>query len=231
MMLSIVTGTVDRQDSLQRFVDSVRTHTVVDYELLIIDASSQPLQIPLPRQARVIPERPRKTYVAGYNAAFAECRGEFVAWMNDDAEVTPGWDSAAIDFMCAHPEVGLGCLPFKDPDWSEFKVCELWGLPYANFGIIRRTIGESIGWFDSDLVMYGSDNAISFKVLLAGHGMAPIKNSRIIHHRLKDVVRQRNQSSRPQDNKTITQRYAPQLRRMSSTFWKLLPETEDCGYI
>src|SRR6185436_1909043 len=173
MLLSIVTGTVDRRHSIQKFVDSVREHTTVDYELLIIDAGNRPLQISLPPQARIIPERPRKTYVAGYNAAFAECRGEFVCWMNDDAEVTQGWDVAAIEFMRAHPEVGLGCLPFSDPAWSGFKVCEMWGLPYANFGIIRREIGNEIGWFDSDLTMYGSDNAISFKVLLAGHGLAP----------------------------------------------------------
>lgn len=230
MMLSIVTGTVDRQPCLQRFVDSVRVHTLADYELLIVDAGHVPLSASLPPQARVISERPRRNYVAGYNGAFSECRGEFVVWMNDDAEVTPGWDIVAVDFMAAHPEIGLGCLPFSDPGGA-FQVCELWNLPYANFGIIRRDIGDSIGWFDRDLVMYGSDNAITFKVLLAGHGVAPIKNSRIVHHRFRDAVRLGNQRSRVQDGKTITQRYLPQLKRMSKTFWKLLPETEDCGYI
>lgn len=231
MLLSIVTGTVDRKQSIKKFVDSVREHTAVDYELLIIDAGSKPLDVPLPEQARLISERPRRNYVAGYNKAFAECRGEFVCWMNDDAEVTPGWDVAAVDFMRAHPEIGLGCLPFSDPTWEGFKVCEWGGIPYANFGFIRRAIGDSVGWFDSDLTMYGSDNSISCKVLLAGHGVAPIKNSRIIHHRLKDSVRQQNQNSRQQDSRTFLQRYSPQLRRMTKNFWKLLPETEDCGYI
>ncbi len=232
MILSIVTGTVDRHASIQTFVDSVRLNTTVDYELLIVDASRDPINlIGPPSQARVIREWPRQTYVAGYNKAFAQCRGKYVVWMNDDAEVTPGWDVSAVNFMDAHPEVGLGCLPFRDPGESTFTVRELWNLPYANFGIIRREIGEAVGWFDSDLTMYGSDNSISCKVLIAGHGVAPIKDSKIEHHRFKDTVRFRNQHPRVVDGRTIIRRYSTQVRRMSRAFWKNLPETEDCGYI
>lgn len=228
-VLSIVTGTVDRPASIGQFVKSVVAHTSLPYELLIIDAGASNVCMELPPQARVIPEKPRKSYVAGYNAAFRQCVGEFVVWMNDDAEVTPGWDVAAVDFMRAHPEVGLGCMPFKDPGEADFKICDLWYLPYANFGIIWRTLGNEVGWFDEDLTMYGSDNAITFKVLLAGHGVAPIYASRIIHHRERDGVRAMNQGARIKDGRTITSRYLPSLRRMSKTFWTKLPEA--CGYI
>jgi len=228
-VLSIVTGTVDRQDSLQRFVRSVVEITTLDYELLIIDAGSSPTQVNLPPQARIIAERPRRTYVAGYNAAFRECKGEFVTWMNDDAEVTQGWDVAAVDFMRQNPDIGLGCMPFRDPGEAAFRICDLWYLPYANFGIIRRKIGDAVGWFDQDLTMYGSDNAITFKVLLAGHGVAPIYASRVIHHRVKDQVRASNQNSRIADGRLITSRYMPSVRRMAKTFWTKLPE--DCGYL
>lgn len=229
-VLSIVTGTVDRQPSLVDFIRSVVEHTHVPYELLIIDAGEHPVTVSIPDTARVIAERPRKNFTAGYNAAFAECRGEFVLWMNDDVEVTEGYDSAAIDFMRQFPAVGLGCLMFKDPGDADFKVCEHWGMAYSNFGIISRTLGESIGWFDSDIAMYGSDNAITCKVLLSGHGVAPIKDSRIIHHRVLDRVRRNNQVGRMADNRVLTTRYQPHIRKMQRTFWKLLPESELCGY-
>ncbi len=232
MILSIVTGTVDRHSCVQTFVDSVRKHTTVEYELLIVDASRDPINIEkLPTQARIIREWPRKTYVEGYNLAFRQCQGRYVAWMNDDAEVTPGWDVAAVNFMEAHPETALGCLPWRDAGESDFYVRELWNLPYANFGIVRREIGEKVGWFDSDLTMYGSDNSITCKVLIAGHGVAPIKDAKIEHHRFKDTVRFRNQQLKVTDGRTVVRRYSTQVRRMMRTFWKNLPETEDCGYI
>lgn len=245
-VLSLVTGTIDRHASLKKFVESVIRHAQLSYELLIIDAGSEPIScmpLPLlPAEARVIREWPRKTYVSGYNSAFRECRGEFVVWLNDDAEVTAGWDVAAVDFMRAHPQVGIGCMPFFDPNRPTergaspvegFNVSELWGLPYANFGIISRELGDKVGWFDSDLTMYGSDNSITFKVLLAGFGVAPIANARIIHHRFKDHIRQVNQASRARivDGKTIVERYRPQIRKLNKAFWTHIPEGADCGYL
>lgn len=225
MILSIVTGTLDRQQSLYQFVTSVVEHTTLPYELLISNAGHAPLSKGMPDQVRVIAEKPRKGYVAGYNAMFKECAGEFVVWMNDDAEVTPGWDVAAVNFMNAHPEIGLGCLPFRDPGESDFTVRDLWNMAYANFGIIKRELGEKIGWFDSDLTMYGSDNAITFKVLLHGLGVSPIPGANVIHHRVRDNQRYTNQHSRPQDARILTDRYKPHMRKMLKTFWTLLPES------
>ena len=68
------------------------------------------------------------------------------------------------------------------------------GLPvgamlYANFGILRRSLGKELGWFDEELTMYGSDNSLTFKTLLAGHGVTSIPGAKLIHHGHADQQR------------------------------------------
>lgn len=214
MKLSLVTGTLDRPGEIRRLVDSVLRHTECEFELIVADASAKPMVAGDPR-VRVMHEKPRLGYVKGYNRAFREAKGEFVLWLNDDAEVLPGYDTKALGFMESHPHIGLGCLSFSDRLWPrEFMVCRFWGIPYANFGIIRRELGDRLGWFWENLQMYGSDNAITFEVLLAGYGVAGIDGALIHHHRPDDAVREANQAGRKQDNWILQERYQPRLHEL-----------------
>lgn len=212
--LSLVTGTVNRRTEFLRLVDSIRRNTDVPYELIVADGSDDPIYTEnLGDDVHVMLERPRLGYVKGYNAAFRQASGEWVIWLNDDAEVLPGYASKAISYMETRPHVGLGCLAFRDRLWPhKFEVCSMWGIPYANFGIIRRTFGNDLGWFWEGLTMYGSDNALTFDVLLAGKAVAEIHGEFIHHHRPDDLVRHQNQNRRREDNRRLEARYQPKLK-------------------
>src|SRR4026207_564490 len=98
LKLSLVTGKVGRDESFARLVDSIFTHTRTPWELVVADASPEPYVSSLPN-VRVLHEKPRLTHSKGYNAAFRACLGEFILWLNDDAEVCEGYDTAAVAFM------------------------------------------------------------------------------------------------------------------------------------
>ncbi len=215
MKLSLVTGTRNRPESFRRLLDSVIKHTAVDWEMIVADASCEPVS-DVPANVTVLHEKPPRGYVRGYNVAFKKTRGEWVIWLNDDAEVLPGYDKTAIAFMDSHPKIGLGCLSFSDRMWADSRVLSFWGIPYANFGIIRRELGNQIGWFWEDIRMYGSDNAITFDVLLQGKGIGVIPGHLIHHHRTDDDVRRQNQAGRAEDAKKLDQRYRPQIYRLRS---------------
>lgn len=214
--LSLVTGKVERDEPFNRLFRSVIERTTVDYEFIIADASETPFQCK-PKNVHVIHEKPRKGHVKGYNAAFRACRGDWVIWLNDDAEVCEGYDVAAIEFMESHPKIGLGALHYSE-NGSEFHWNSAWGCGYPNFGIFPRTLGEQVDFFDEELTMYGADNSIAIRILLAGYGIADIPNAKIIHHSEKDSIREENQKTRRRDNQTLTSKYMPRRREWTRTF-------------
>lgn len=206
MILSIVVGTRNRPDIYKRFLGSVVRCATVESELVVGDATqekryAQDDYFRLTCNAGnglgsvlVLHESPPLGMIRGYNRCFRECRGEWVAWFNEDCELLPGWDKAAVDFLSAHPEVGLGAVYFKDRNedgtyTDKFRVYEYPPMvPHANFGVLRRELGDKIGWFDERLGWgYGSDTALGLQVIEAGYAVARIPDCKCIHHRAWDV--------------------------------------------
>lgn len=215
-VLSLVTGTVNRPQSFERLLASIVAHTSVEWELVVADASDAPLVCGHGR-VRVLPERPRLGCVKGYNRAFSVTRGDWVIWLNDDAEVLPGYDMAAIGFMEQWPRIGLGALHYSECG-GPFHVNSAWGCTYANFGIIRRSLGEHVGWFDEDLVMYGNDNSLAIRVLMADYGIGDIPEARVLHHSVKDATREGNQRTRERDSIILHQKYMPYRQQWVAAF-------------
>lgn len=215
-LLSLVTGKVERDKPFQRLVDSIVRYTSVDYELIVADASEVPYVSELPN-IKVIHEKPRLSHSKGYNAAFRLASGTFCLWLNDDAEVCPRYDVEAIDFMEAHRKIGLGALHYSE-NGEEFRVNEAWSVPYANFGIVPREVGNHVGWFDDRLEMYGADNSLAIKILMADYGIADIPAARILHHSEKDQIRADNQCSRMRDNRALTETYMPHRKQWQSAY-------------
>src|SRR3990167_4202422 len=201
--LSIITGTGDRPDSFARFMRSAYKAQDVDTEIIVGQFGAEPFyaldykQLCAVRSIDVAIERERAGMIHGYNAGFRRSTGEFVAWFNDDCELTPGWDTAAIAFMEAHPEIGVGCIYFRDHLGKQWGTCwqiqSLYGIFYPNFGILRREVGERLGWFSEDIgPMYGVDSDLGNKALDIGLGVVGIDDSRVLHHRVRDDQRLHN---------------------------------------
>lgn len=219
-VLSVVVGTRNREESLQRFVRSVIAHTSCSFEIVISDASDVPVNlVGYDANIRVIPERPRLGCTRGFNVAFSNANGIWVIWGNDDCEVVPGYDTAAIRFMESHPEIGLGALYYQEGGRA-FQVNAYFDMVYANFGILSRELGNQVGWFDSDFPMYGSDNSLAFRVLLAGKGVAGISDARIIHHATLDRHREENNDiqKRIRDAESLVAKYGARMTEMQETY-------------
>lgn len=210
---------MNRPESFNRLLQSIIKHTVVDWELVVSDASDVTMTSDNPNVV-ILPERPRLGCTKGYNNAFRAARGTWVIWLNDDAEVLPGYDEAAIAFMKDHPEIGLGALHYSE-DNGPFHVNSSWGVTYANFGILRTRVGADVGFFDEDIEMYGCDNSLTFRILLAGLGVADIPAAKLIHHSEKDHQRVANQKSRIKDNLVLQKKYMHSRDKWTQTFNRL----------
>lgn len=222
-VLSIITGTLDRPEPYRRMAASVAAHTGVPWELIVADASTAAGDgYVVPPAIRIV-ERPRVGHVAGYNRAFRLARGTWVCWLNDDAEVLPGWAERAIEFMRRNRGIGLGAMAY-DQEPCRACVQNYMGMDYANFGIIRRELGEAVGWFDECCWMYGGDNSLTYRVLLSGHGVAPIRPALIRHHPFQDQHRPGNETRQARDAETLGHRYHERLPLMREVYAKRLAE-------
>lgn len=218
MKLSIVTGALNRPEAFLRLVSSIVDSTTVDWEMVVADASDTTMSSRDPR-IRILAEKPRLGCVKGYNRAFREARGEWVIWLNDDCEVVQGYDVESIALMEANPTIGLGALHYSE-NGGPFHVNSAWHALYANFGIIRRELGDQLGWFDEDLTMYGNDNSLTCRVLMAGFGVADIPKARILHHAIDDAERLRNKQYQYRDNAVIQHKYLPHQPKWIATYLK-----------
>lgn len=206
--LSIVLGCLDRPGTFLDLYTSIQKFTQgVDWELVVSDASRiTPLDPASFPAARIIKEEPRLGHVKGYNQAFRQARGEYVVWLNDDCLVTEDWAKNALQYMRARSDVGMGALYYCV--WGEpYFYNEYWGMPYANFGIIKRELGEQLKWFDEEMYFYGADNSLAFKVFLSGKLVRAIPSARVIHRPYTDIYRRSNESHQPLDASILNNKY------------------------
>lgn len=227
MKLSLVTGTRERPESLRRLVSSIEENTAaVEWEVIIADVSDRAFELnAVGSKAKglgaihIFREWPPLGCSRGYNRAFAKASGEWVIWLNDDCEVLPGYAETAIKFMEENPRIGLGALPYSNKGGPFMVNANSFdGMIYANFGIIRRELGNQIGWFDEVVKMYGCDNSIGFRVLLAGYGIAEVPGRFILHHEHPDPQRIENLKSQHQDADRLKAKYEPLLPQMRATY-------------
>jgi len=212
--LSIVAGTVNRERHLVTFIESIYKYTDIPFELLLINAGELDVTVNKDN-CKIIVERPRIGFAKGYNKAFRQATGKYVVYLNDDVEVTQSWAIDAVRFMDKNSWCGLGALYFSENGkMGPFQIRHWLNLPYANFGIIKRELGEQIGWIDEFLHTYGSDNSLTFKVLLAGYGIGGIPNCKIIHNPIMDKNKSDNMSRQPEDAKNLLMKYRPLLPQM-----------------
>lgn len=223
-LLSIVTGTRHREASFERMLRSVIDNTDVPWELLVAQVSYEPYacqRVQLTDRVRFFEEKPALGPAKGYNRLFRRARGEWVAWLNDDAVVEPGWASWAISYMRERPQVGIGAMYFaiRGSEGNVGYHTQSWlGLPYANFGVIRRELGDQVGWFDDDVIFYGNDNSLAFKVYLSGKSIHGLPGSKVVHYLCEDPQRKVNLKHHRVDNDRLYARYNPRLAEMRRAF-------------
>jgi GT2 family glycosyltransferase len=178
--VSIVIATYQRLSRLQRCIEHIRSGLRVPYEIVVVDGGSGDGTAEWVRgqaDIRLHVERDRGGCCRAYNLGFRLACGSHVMWLNDDAWPLPGAIDAALALLQRPDMRDVGLVAFyhnhRQP-WNElhgidrggqrFGVLHVRGLPYANFGLLRRSLLEQIGFLDGRYVFCGWDPDLSLKV-------------------------------------------------------------------
>jgi GT2 family glycosyltransferase len=146
-------------------------------------------------RVRVIFETRRAGAVAAFNKGFRAATGDYVMWLNDDAYPLPGAVEAAVAIIERPDLTDVGMVAFYhnwhnernvlDRLWHEgnsYEICHVRGYAYANFGLLRRSLLEKVGFADERFYFFGFDPDLSLKIQI-NEGLKVIGcRQALIHH-------------------------------------------------
>ena len=193
--LSIVLGTFNRFGRLRGLIDSVRENVGRSYEIVVADGgSTDGSREWLAEQPDVvlIGERSLLGAVNAYNKAFRMSSGRYVAHLNDDCVLLDDILDDACDILDGQPSVGEVALPFVDVGGKPIvNYINMNGTSvlYANFGVLRRDLGNQVGWWGDYLYTYGGDCELSFNIWASGYRVVAFSGKHVHHYRERDELR------------------------------------------
>ncbi len=178
--VSIVIPTVNRLTRLRRCVDTIRRHVSHPYTIIVVDGGSEDgtrQWLASQEDLQVVLEERREGAVRAFNKGFRAAAGHYVMWLNDDAWLVPGSVEAAVA-MIERPDLSdVGMVAFYH-NWHHernvldrvehegitYELCHVRGYPYANFGLLRRSLLERVGYADERFYFFGFDPDLSLKI-------------------------------------------------------------------
>lgn len=155
--------------------------------------------------------------IAAYNRGFRAARGRYVMWLNDDSYPLAGAVEAAVR-MIERPDLPrLGMVAFyhnMDRAWNRldsvehegltYSIYNVRGVPYANFGLLRRELMERLGWLDERYYFCAWDPDLSLKVQReAGLEVLGCRQARVYHEELIDERKSADMRIIDEDNQKL----------------------------
>lgn len=183
----------------------------VRYEIIVADDVSTDATTEISRiipNARVVRNEENLRFLRNCNHAAAFARGEYILFLNNDTQVTPGWLSALVELMERDERTGMvgSKLVFADGRLQEaggilWQDGRAWnygrldnpGAPEYNYVretdyisgaaiMIRAGLWREIGGFDERYVpAYNEDSDLAFEVRKHGYKVMYQPKSMVIH--------------------------------------------------
>jgi GT2 family glycosyltransferase len=212
-LLSVIIPNWNGVQHLPTCLDSLRRQTYPYMEVIVVDNASRDGSAALVRRdyAEVILVQLEDNLglTGGINQGIRVARGEFIAPLNNDTEVAPGWAEALATALLDHPDAGIAASKMllfdrRDTLHSAGDAYRVDGIP-VNRGVwqkdegqfdadvyiwggcggavaYRRAMLDEIGLLDEDLFMYCEDVDLNWRAQLAGYKCVFAPQAVVYHH-------------------------------------------------
>jgi len=214
MKVSVVVVNYNGLQYLDACLTSILKQDFSDFEVIFVDNASTDGSLEYARRhfpgLVYISNQVNLGYAGGINSGLAVAKGEYIAPVNMDTEVMPGWLAAMVDFIDARPQVGAVCpkvliMDQRDkvncsglnihvsglgfcrmlhstdvPGEPPFKVSGISGCSF----LIKKDLFNRMGGAPGYCFMYNDDVIISWLLTMLGYEMYCLPQS-VIYHRYR----------------------------------------------
>lgn len=198
MELSIIIVNFNQQEFLRKCLASVyRNAASVDFEVIVVDNHSSDGSVDMIREkfpaVKIIVNSENKGFAAANNQAAKLSAGQFLMFLNSDAEVLAQAIETLLGFIKNCPGSGLVGAKLLNPDgsaqrqgrpllafWKSKKPKKVSFLP-ATAVIMKKELFEKLGGFDEKFFFYNEDLDLGRRILKAGYKIYFVPQARIIH--------------------------------------------------
>jgi GT2 family glycosyltransferase len=217
--VSVVVINWNGREYLHACLESLAQQESVEFEVIVVDNGSQDGSqemvradfIPRPDfQVQLIANEVNKGFCEANNQGFALARGRFIAILNNDTEVVPGFLAALRRAFDSAPDIGMAAakvVVFEDPrridkvghliypdgqnrgrgtgeiDRGQYDQVEECLWPDGCAAMYRATMLKQIGGFDEDLFIFGDDSELGLRGRIAGWRCLYMPDAVVRHHR------------------------------------------------
>ncbi len=155
--VSIVVPVLNNLSFTKHCIESVKEHTDVDYELIVVDNGSRERTATWLAECPHIDKLIRNEQNIGFgeavNQGWAQSEGYYVATINNDTVAGPGWLSGLIDRLESDSRIGITGKygGFCRPDWTCAGIEQHWAreVDYIEGSclLMRRETYKQLGGF------------------------------------------------------------------------------------
>jgi len=222
----VVLGTYNRLGALKEAIGSIRETLKDHLDMIAIsdggskDGTREWLLEQRKDIASFFFEGPLTGAVKAFNQGFAwaVCQGApYVMHFNDDA-ILEGDIEDALDVLDNSPSVGEVAFAFDLWTPGSFHHDHINGVPYANYGLIRREAGiavakaqgddQGLNWWDPSYFTYAADTQFGVWLWKLGYRVHSIDSVRVRDLRIDDALRANNSGERREaDSKLFWSRW------------------------
>jgi len=211
--LSVVIPNWNGAQHLPTCLDALRRQSHPDCEIIVADNASTDGSLDLLArdypEVRVVPLSENRGFTGACNAGMRIATGDYVALLNNDTEVDPGWAAAVLDAFNRHPEAGLVAskmLLFDQRDrfhtagdlyrvdgrlinrgvWErdegQYDREEYVFSACGGSSAYRHSMLDDIGLLDDDFFFSCEDMDLAWRAQLAGYRCIYTPNAVVYHH-------------------------------------------------
>lgn len=198
---------------LGRCLGALVAQTWRDFEVVVVDNGSADDSVAYLAErfpaVRVIANAENRGFAAATNQGIRAGESRYVATLNNDTEVDPGWLAALVAAMERAPDVGMcaSTMLFADrpgvinstgiaidrvgiawdrrggePDNPAATLPEEIFGPCAGAALYRREMLDAVGLFDEDFFAYMEDVDLAWRARAAGWRCLYVPQARVLHH-------------------------------------------------
>ncbi len=210
--VSIVVVNTNELHHLEHLLPSLFAQDYPDYEVLIVDNGSTDNSLNYVTEnfpeARIICNQRNLGYAGANNAGFSSASGQYIAVLNPDTRVEPGWLREIIMALESDSEAALATpkiLLMDNPQkinacgnqitFSGLTVCRGLDEPAHHYPtqeivsavsgaafVVRKSVLDRIGGFDERFFIYYEETDLCLRAMLAGYHCLYVPRAVVYHH-------------------------------------------------